>query len=407
MSKSCTRRDFLTSSSLLTLSFLAGCSVPSPSRRMSPLGSIPIYTQQQTAKGKHVLRLFAPSGFGKDYAGINLAISRLQNAGFTVDNIQAAYRQSGRFAGTDRQRAADLQDIAAGRVQAPEVLLAVRGGYGAMRILKYVDWASLGSCLREKGSMLMGYSDVTAIQLALLAQGHMMCSFAGPMLMGGFSKPEVSAYTLSSFVQCLTHSAMNISVGHGPIYGVNHSVEGIFWGGNLSLLTALAGTPYMPNIRGGILFIEEVGEYTYRIERMLQTLYLSGVLAQQKAIVIGTIKQEDSEVIDEYDSNYTLASVFQRLQRLAKVPVFTGFPFGHIVDQVTVPLGTAAKITPQGLGYQVSFSHYPTIRHPDDLNFAALSQSAVNPMDSGQNEVSKFTTGSGNSPSAVEWYLGP
>lgn len=408
MSKSCTRRDFLTSSSLLTLSFLAGCSVSSPSRRISPTGNIPIYTQQQIAKGRHVLRLFAPSGFIKDYDSISLAISRLQNAGFTVDNIQAAYRQHGRFAGTDNQRASDLQDIATGRAQAPEILLGVRGGYGAMRILKHIDWASLGSRLRERGTILVGYSDITAIQLALLAQGH-MCSFIGPMLMGGFNKPEVSAYTISSFVQCLTHSAINISVRNGVYYGSGHrsSIEGIFWGGNLSLLAALVGTPYMPNIRGGILFIEEVGEYTYRIERMLQTLYLSGVLAQQKAIVIGTIKQEDSEVIDEYDSNYTLASVFQRLQRLAKVPVFTGFPFGHIVDQVTVPLGTAAKITPQGLGYQVSFSHYPTIRHPDDLNFAALSQSAVNPMDSGQNEVSKFTTGSGNSPSAVEWYLGP
>lgn len=406
MSKSCTRRDFLTSSSLLTLSFLAGCSVPSPSRRMSPLGSIPIYTQQQTAKGKHVLRLFAPSGFGKDYAGINLAISRLQNAGFTVNNIQAAYRQSGRFAGTDRQRAADLQDIAAGRVQAPEVLLAVRGGYGAMRILRYIDWASLGSCLREKGTILMGYSDITAIQLALLAQGHMMCSFAGPMLMEGFGKPEVSAYTLSSFVQCLTHSAMNISVSQGATYGANHSVEGIFWGGNLSLLAALTGTPYMPNIRGGILFIEEVGEHTYRIERMLQTLYLSNILAQQKAIVIGTIQQQYGTV-DEYDTNYTLASLFQRIQQLTKVPVFTGLPFGHIANHVTMPLGVAARITSQGFGYQVSFDHYPSIRHSSDLNFSALSQSPVIPTDGEREENAKPAAGSVDVAPAVQWRVVP
>lgn len=380
MSKSCTRRDFLTSSSLLTLSFLASCATNPSSSRIPQTGSIPIYTQRQAVKGKHVLRLFAPSGFGKDYAGINLAISRLQNAGFTVNNIQAAYRQSGRFAGTDRQRAADLQDIAAGRVQAPEVLLAVRGGYGAMRILRYIDWASLGSCLREKGTILMGYSDITAIQLALLAQGHMMCSFAGPMLMEGFGKPEVSAYTLSSFVQCLTHSAMNISVSQGATYGANHSVEGIFWGGNLSLLAALTGTPYMPNIRGGILFIEEVGEHTYRIERMLQTLYLSNILAQQKAIVIGTIQQQYGTV-DEYDTNYTLASLFQRIQQLTKVPVFTGLPFGHIANHVTMPLGVVARITPQGFGYQVSFNHYPSIRHSADLNFSALSQSPVIPTD--------------------------
>lgn len=406
MSKSCTRRDFLTSSSLLTLSFLAGCSTNSPYRRASSAANIPIYTQQQTAKGKHILRLFAPSGFGKDYAGINLALSRLQNAGFTVDNIKAAYRQSSRFAGTDRERAADLQDIARGRVQAPEVLLAVRGGYGAMRILKYIDWASLGSCLREKGTMLVGYSDITAIQLALLSQGHMMCSFAGPMLIGDFSKPEVSTYTISSFVQCLTLSAMNISVSYGPIYGANYNVEGIFWGGNLSLLTALIGTPYMPNIRGGILFIEEVGEYTYRIERMLQTLYLSGILAKQKAIVIGTIKQENGSVTDEYDSSYTLISLFQQLQQLTKVPVFTGFPFGHVADRVTMPLGAVARIAPQGSGYQVSFSHYPTIRHPDDLNFSALSQGLVNPVDSVQEgEVSRFTTGSIGSSPAVKLHL--
>lgn len=407
MSKICTRRDFLTSSSLLTLSFLASCAANPPSSRILKTDSIPIYTQRQAPKGRHVLRLFAPSGFIKDWDSVSLAISRLQNAGFTIDNVQAAYRQNGRFAGTDSQRAADLQDIATGRAQAPEILLAVRGGYGAMRILKHIDWASLGSRLRERGTILVGYSDITAIQLALLAKGHMF-SFVGPMIMGGFNKPDVSAYTISSFIQCLTHSVINISVSGGAHYGSGHrSIEGIFWGGNLSLLAALTGTPYMPNIRGGILFIEEIGEYTYRIERMLQTLYLSGILAQQKAIVIGTIKQEEDSAIDEYDSNYTLANMFYHIQQLTNVPVFTGFPFGHIADHVTMPLGAAARITPQGLGYRVSFSHYPTIRHPDDLNFAALSQSIVNPVDSGQDEVSKFTTGSGRSPSAVEWHLGP
>ncbi|MFH4355695.1 MAG: LD-carboxypeptidase [Neisseriaceae bacterium] len=302
----------------------------------------------------NVVRLFAPSGYSEKYEAIALAISRLQLAGFAVDNQTAAYRKMSRFAGTDAQRAGDFQAIIDRRVQLPKILLALRGGYGSMRILPLVDWASLGSMMQECGTLLLGYSDITAIQLALLARGK-TTSFAGPMLVGDLGVPEPSSYMLQGLVQCLGNPSFTVVVEESQI---SQSIEGVFWGGNLSILSALVGSNYMPRIRGGILFIEDVSEQPYRIERMLQTLYLAGILSQQKAIVLGNFNL-DNDAKDSYDANYTFSTVVERLRRILKIPVLTSFPFGHVADKVTMPLGAFARIDPHNSGYTVNFSHYP------------------------------------------------
>lgn len=317
----------------------------------------------RSSKGNHSLRIFASSGFGENTSRSELGASRLSQAGFVVSNQQAYMRRYQRFAGSDYERAADLQDVASGRVSTPKVLMGVRGGYGAMRILPNIDWASLGQRMREQGTMLFGYSDVTALQLALLAKGN-MCSFAGPMLYSEFGKPQMSDFTTHSFIDNSCNPKMTITVGYVQNYHLK--ADGILWGGNLSVLSALAGSPYMPQINGGILFIEDVGEQPYRIERMLQTLYLSGVMSHQQAIVLGNFRMNG--IRDVYDSSYTLNSVIQTMVRLTKVPVLTGFPFGHTADKVTFPLGAKASLrsTNDG-GYQISFSDYPI------LNAAAYS----------------------------------
>lgn len=303
------------------------------------------------------MRIFACSGFGESTSRSDLAAQRLATAGFAVTNQQAYVRRYQRFAGSDAERAADLQDVAAGRVQVPKVLMGLRGGYGAMRILPLVNWPALGARMREQGTLLFGYSDVTAVQLALLAQGQ-MCSFAGPMLYSEFGKPQMSEFTTRSFIDNSCNPAMSVVVPAMQNYQVR--AEGVLWGGNLSVLSALVGSPYMPQVDGGILFIEDIGEQPYRIERMLQTLYLSGILKRQQAIVLGNFRM--GAIRDVYDSSYTFNAVVQTMARLTRIPVLTGFPFGHTTDKVTFPLGARASLhsTSDG-GYQIDFKDYPVL----------------------------------------------
>lgn len=310
-----------------------------------------------TQSGNHVLRVIACSGYAPRTERIDIGLRRLADAGFTLSNQQAAYRRYQRFAGSDAERIADFQEVATGRVATPKVLMGLRGGYGAGRLLPYIDWASLGSRMREHGTLFFGFSDVCAIQLALLAQGNMM-SFAGPMVYSEFGKPQPSVYTLQSFIDATTRTSNTIYVAEPQSRSVH--AEGVMWGGNLSVLTSLVGSPYMPDIRDGILFLEDVGEQPYRIERMLQTLHLAGILSKQQAIVMGNFRM--GTIRDVYDSSYNFNHVIQTMSRVAKVPVLTGFPFGHITNKTTFPLGAHARIAPMGGGgYQVSFDNYPTL----------------------------------------------
>lgn len=302
------------------------------------------------------LRLVAPSGYLPNPERIDIGLQRLQRAGFALENTVALGRRHQRFAGTDAERAADLQEVASGRVAAPQVLLGARGGYGAIRLLPLIDWASLGSRMREAGTLFLGYSDVCALQLALLAQGR-TGSFAGPMFYSEFGSPWPSSFALQQFVQTVTSTHQTIEVAQPTPRALD--LEGVFWGGNLSVLAALAGSPWMPRVPGGILFIEDVGEQPYRLERMLQTLQLSGVLKQQQAIVLGTFRLRDEE--DGYDASYDFNSVIGVLRQITGLPVLTGFPFGHIRDKVTMPLGYRARLQTTAQGYRLRFSGYPRL----------------------------------------------
>lgn len=306
--------------------------------------------------GNNVLRIIACSGYAERTDYVETGLRRLHEAGFAVTNQQAAYRRFQRFAGSDAERIADLQDVASGRAATPKVLMGLRGGYGAVRLLPHIDWASLGSRMRERGTLFFGFSDVCALQLALLARGNMP-SFAGPMLYSEFGKMQPSAYTMQSFIDGSTRSTHTVSVNEVQRRSVQ--AEGILWGGNLSVLASLAGSPYLPDINGGILFLEDVGEQPYRIERMLQTLHLAGILSKQQAIVMGNFRM--GSIRDVYDSNYNFNSVINTIARVVKVPVLSGFPFGHIANKATFPLGAQARIQSSGGGYQIGFSGYPTL----------------------------------------------
>ncbi len=337
--------------------------ISSTTNNTKPRYKMPIQTTSHNS-----IRLFASSGFATDSKRIELALQRLTQAGFAIDNIEAAYRRFQRFAGTDKERIDDLQDIVVGRAAMPKILLGLRGGYGANRILPYVDWVSLGDMMRDHGTILLGFSDVCAVQLALLAKSGMM-SFSGPMLYSEFGKPQIPEYTMRSFVEAMKQDNLTINVNQFNGSGIN--VEGILWGGNLSVLASLIGTPYFPNIEGGILFLEDVGEQPYRIERMLQQLYLSGCLKKQQAIILGNFRM-GKETTDIYDANYDLPTVLSTMRRLTGLPILTDFPFGHITNKSCFPLGAMCKVQSNTSGgYSVFFDAYPHL-DASQLNLDSL-----------------------------------
>ena len=351
---------------------LAACGSSNKTQHNTPTPGPAIQPQNTPApaprtQGDNTMRIFASSGFCEDPARIQLGLDRLAQAGFSITNHAAAYRRFQRFAGSDFERIADFQDVVTGRAPTPKVFMGTRGGYGAARLLPHIDWGNLGARMREQQTLLFGFSDVTAIQLALLAQSGMP-SFAGPMLYSEFAKPQPNFYTMDSFIRTTTSASTTVAVSAYQTSRVKDA-DGILWGGNLSVLASLAGSPYMPKIQGGILFIEDVAEQPYRIERMLQTLHLAGILKSQQAIVLGDFRM--GNIRDVYDSSYDLTNVSQVIARATGVPVYTGFPFGHVANKTTFPLGTRAQLRANSAGgYQITFSDYPT------LNATALNLKA-------------------------------
>ncbi len=327
-------------------------------------------------------RLFASSNVGGSDERNQLALDRVACAGFKVKNPAITNRQYLRFAGTDSQRASDFQNLATGAIAAPKLLLGVRGGYGAMRILPMVDWATLGRIMKERGTILAGFSDVTAIQCALLAKGS-MSSLAAPMLYSEFGKTAPDKVSCQQFVEVLTNPNLTISIQDASLTsqqlpviltkGEPKLLTGTIWGGNLSVVSALAGSEYLPRIDGGIVFLEDVGEQAYRIERMLYDLYLAGVFKGQQAIVFGALSGTGE---DSYDKRYDVATVIRQLHELTGLPVYNGMPFGHIGKKYSFPLGATCQLIPNtDGGYQLVFNDYPTIK-ADAIQVEGLWQTA-------------------------------
>ena len=325
-------------------------------------------------------RLFASSNVGGSNERNQLALDRMACAGFKVDNPAITTRQYLRFAGTDSQRSSDLQNIATGAIAAPQLLLGVRGGYGAMRLLPMIDWSTLGRVMKERGSILAGFSDVTAIQCALLAKGG-MSSLAAPMLYSEFGKTKPDQVSCREFVEALTNPNLTINIKDASLTslqlpsilssGEPKTLTGTIWGGNLSVVSALAGSEYLPRIAGGIVFLEDVGEQTYRIERMLYDLYLAGVFKGQQAIVFGALSGTGE---DSYDKRYDVATVIRQLHELTGLPIYSGMSFGHIGQKHSFPLGATCQISSNTIGgYQLAFTDYPTIK-PDAIHVEGLWQ---------------------------------
>ncbi|AKM32168.1 muramoyltetrapeptide carboxypeptidase [Pandoraea faecigallinarum] len=303
-----------------------------------------------------LVELIAPSGYAPCPDVAARGVATLESLGYSVRNREALERRYLRFAGTDEDRAAEINRLGQGVDPLPQVVLAVRGGYGAVHLLDRLDYGRLHDRLCNAPVAIVGHSDFTAIQLALLSQAH-ITTFAGPMLLADFGAETLSDFTLQQF-----HSMM-----HSPSHAVQWTddgasggidVSGTLWGGNLAMVCSLIGTRYLPQIDGGVLFVEDVNEPPYRVERMLYQLHQSGILARQRALVLGDFSQYR---LTDYDNGYDMATVIESMRRVIGIPIVTDMPFGHCPDKLTLPVGGQARVQTSGAQVTLTLTGYPYI----------------------------------------------
>ena len=289
------------------------------------------------------LHVFAPSGVELRTAALKLAGRRLKKLGFEVTMDASVRGRHQRFAGDDEARLAAIHRVAEA---APSVAMACRGGYGLSRLLDRIDWKRLAQAA-ERGTRWVGHSDFTALQLGLLAHGGPV-SWQGPMACEDFGRSDeaggVDEITRDCFLEAMSGELE--AVGFRTEAGFDGlDVKGKLWGGNLAMLVSLLATKHWPRIKGGILFLEDVGEHPYKVERMLLQLQHAGVLAQQKAVLLGDFGGWRKS---PNDRGYTLKSAVAQLRSVCATPILSGLPFGHVPTKVSLPVGQKAQLLVQG-----------------------------------------------------------
>jgi len=283
--------------------------------------------------------LYAPAGVVAQATPVRRAARRLAAHGLEVRIDEAALAKHQRFAGDDETRLAAIHRVAR---SGASIAMAIRGGYGLTRLLDRIDYPLLQRSV-EQGMRWVGHSDCTVLQLALLAHGK-CTTWAGPMAAYDFGGESVDEVTEACFLEAMRGELE--AVGFRTEAGFDGlELKGTLWGGNLTMLTSLLGTPHLPRVRGGILFLEDVNEHPYRIERCLLQLHQAGVLEAQKAVVLGRFTEFRKSPLDR---GYGLKSVVDHLRSVTSVPVLTGLPFGHVATKVTLPVGARVRLVVQG-----------------------------------------------------------
>lgn len=288
--------------------------------------------------------IVAPSGFVPDTAVIDRAAQNFARRGWRVLASDTCFERHQRFAGDDDARVAEFQRFCTDR--SLDLVLAARGGYGMTRLLGRLDF----DAIRKANRVICGYSDFTAFNLAYLAQSG-GTSLHGPSAsdLGAASPDGATVHEFFSVIDRGSHSV--VFEAGGPAC----DAHGVLWGGNLALVCALLGTPYFPRIRNGILFLEDVNEPAYKIERMLLQLAHAGVLHKQRAIVLGAF---DPVTPMPNDNGYSLASAIDFIRAQVGTPIITGLPFGHVARKLTLPVGVTAEIGLHEGGASLSWARW-------------------------------------------------
>jgi muramoyltetrapeptide carboxypeptidase len=273
--------------------------------------------------------LVAPAGPLKNPAELAAAMTHARALGWEPVAGKHALARHGYLAGTDAERLHDLNTAL--RDDAIDGVWCLRGGYGAMRLLDDVDYEAL----RRRPRTILGHSDITALHAAIALRSALV-TYHGPMARGA-----LSTFSRDSLERAVVAQEDSCGTANGARTLRGGRAEGRLVGGNLALLTALAGTPYAPDYRGAILVLEDVGEATYRIDRMLTQLRLTGALSQLAGIAFGAFTEGTEP---HHAASRPLDDVLREAADAAGVPAVAGIPVGHIDEQWTIPLGAHAEL---------------------------------------------------------------
>jgi muramoyltetrapeptide carboxypeptidase len=289
--------------------------------------------------------LVAPSSAPNEPEHIRFAIETLESLGFRVRPGAHLFERDGYLAGVDAARAADVNAMFAD--DDVDAVWCVRGGYGASRILPMLDYDRM----RRTPKALIGYSDVTALHMALHTQAGLV-SFHGPV-----AWRPLTPYTLGELRRVLCEATVPVRVGAPPPFErregrldltnrVTTLVPGVargrLVGGNLCLMAHLTGTPYAPDLRGAILFLEDIDEPYYRIDRFLTQLWLAGRFDGVAGVAFGKFTR--CEPSASFVQNRVLEDILAERCRALGVPAVSGLMIGHVEDQTTLPLGCLAEL---------------------------------------------------------------
>jgi len=278
--------------------------------------------------------LVAPAGPLGDAVELARAEANVRAFGWEPVVGASAMARAAYLAGDDAVRLGDLNRALHDDVDG---VWCLRGGYGAMRLLDGVDWDALAGRPRA----VLGFSDVTALHLAIAARVPGLVSFHGPTARGTltpFSRDSLGRAVVARVDPCgAAPDALPLRGGRA---------RGRLAGGNLAMLAALAGTPYAPHFADAIVVLEDVGEPMYRVDRMLRQLLLAGALAGCRALLFGHCT--DCADADGGDGKRSLADLVRETAESLGVPALLGVPVGHVEDQWTLPLGALAEVDVEG-----------------------------------------------------------
>jgi muramoyltetrapeptide carboxypeptidase len=293
-----------------------------------------------------VIGICSPASAPATDDALSRGIRYLEGLGYRIELGSNVSRKRGYLAGTDTQRADDVNDLFGNR--SVKAIIAARGGYGSQRILPFLNYR----LIRQHPKIFVGYSDITALQLALLARTGLV-TFSGPMVASELS----SGFRGTSeewFWRCLTSTkrlpSLHARSAHSFKTNARGAGTGRLIGGNLTMIASSVGTPFFPGTSPSVLLLEEIDERPYRIDRMLRQIRLAGMLSNVKGVVLGAFV---GCTPGRGKPSLTLQQIFGETFGDIGCPVVGGVRYGHVRNSLTMPLGIRVRV--DGVKREVRF----------------------------------------------------
>ena len=322
------RRKFILNASAIALGAYTLSSLQQDDKN-----TLPTIKPKGLIKGD-LIGITAPAGCIWNKAHVSKIEGILKDLGFRTKVGKTVYQQVGYLAGSDEMRANELMEMF--EDNSIRAILTMRGGWGCARILDLLDYEKI----KTKPKVIMGFSDITSLVNAIysktgLVTYHGPCGYSS---WGDFSTQQV----INSVVKGVPFTMENPSDNREDLkVWSSGQAQGELVGGNLTVMVSMIGTQYEPNWNGKLLFLEEISEEPYRVDRMLWQMRQAGIFKKINGLVIGSFRKCNPE---EPEKSFTLSEVFEQHFKNASFPVYQGASFGHIAPKFTLPIGIKAEM---------------------------------------------------------------